>query len=123
VRPDESCAHDRQQRKVYRIDLTAEYHPELLFEATPGEADEFVWISNDTFIYQNGTSIYQSSILEHAAKHLFDLPTTSAGLQYDKTTDTLAWTAEVWMDGEFSHPKPDRRKLDTGLVYEELSFR
>lgn len=94
--------------------------PELLFETTPSEASELLWIDNE-IAYLNGTT------LQTPTRHLLEFsPGISPGsIKY--THGKVFFSAQVWADGNFSsaseHDHAWEHRGDTGVVFDELFIR
>lgn len=109
--------------------------PVELFSAPPAHAGDFFWLGNDTAAYLNGTSLY--SIDTDPSKkgvkreHILDFPEgiSASGLQYDKKSGYLGFTAQVWKDGNGSFEGVKNMndifdgRRDTGQVYDDFFIR
>jgi len=129
-------ADDRTTRSVYLVALDTENQdPVELFQSPPGQAGDFFWLSGDLAAYLNGSSLYsfRTSVNSPDLKQtkLFDFPAgiSAGGLQYEHETGHLAFTAQVWEQGngtfeavEHWNQKYDSRG-NTGQVYDELFIR
>lgn len=125
-------------RSVYLLSLntTGVATPISLFNTTPAQAGEFLWLDKSTVGYLNASAFialpvqYSSSNSSLKPVHLLDFPngTEPSNLQYHPSSGILAFSGAVWTaDGNFGNTgkwdKAHEDIRDTAQVYDELFVR
>ncbi|TYJ59027.1 hypothetical protein B9479_000015 [Cryptococcus floricola] len=140
---DPHSDHISRAVHLLALDTTATIPPISLFNTTPAAATDFLWLSTTTLAYLNHTTLYAYNIdldtreegaahnQEHAQRSTklltFPAGINPTSLQYEPTTNTLAFTGQVWADGSFTdtafHDQTYEGRRDSAQVYDELFVR
>nr|XP_031862413.1 uncharacterized protein CI109_001910 [Kwoniella shandongensis]KAA5529485.1 hypothetical protein CI109_001910 [Kwoniella shandongensis] len=133
--------HDSTSRFVYLLSLntTVTLPPLSLFNTTPAQASEFIWLDSNTFAFLNDSTLYSFSVNYTAqlasSKEQQPLPilTFPAGispssLQFESESKTLGFSGQVWThDYSFESTQKWNEKYekrgDSALVYDDLFVR
>lgn len=100
-------------------------------------ASSFVWLSSTSLAYVKDGALHQVTVSDQRSSHhlltlsspttLVTFPTSVGDLKYHHDSNTLAFTADVWPDGDLSTvTEQDRMYADRGnegLVYDSLFVR
>lgn len=126
----------RIARRVYLVSLDIKTpSPISLFNSTPSQARDFLWIDNSTLAYLNVTSLYSVELNQKARKGVanrtkeleFPRGINPSGLQYESETGSLIFQGQVWGDGDFGrtaeNDKAYQERGTTGVVFDDLFVR
>jgi dipeptidyl aminopeptidase/acylaminoacyl peptidase len=104
-----------------------------LWTAPTSQAHDFVWLSDHTVAYINGSTLLHFSIdPKHSGRTMkvLDFPegTEPSGLQYDEESKALVFSAAVWekdldLDKTAAGDKAYEERGDSGLVLDDLFVR
>ena len=131
---------DRTTRSIYLLSLktNSSASPIPLFSLPPAHAGEFVWLNDHTTAFLNGSTLYSFSINDTSEESLnkgvkrekvFEFPEgiNPTGLQYQRDTNLLIFSAQVWADGDLYTVAEQNKRYEqrgtTGVVYDELFLR
>jgi hypothetical protein len=126
-------------RSVYllSLDTTVSVPPLELFNTTPSQAVNFLWLSTQTVGYLNGSALYSVPINYTTSQafasvktsHVLDFPlgVNPTDLQFELESGVLGFSGQVWEDGEFEkvgeHDAKWAARGTSGMVYDELFIR
>lgn len=104
-----------------------------LWTAPTSQAHDFLWLSDHTVAYINGSELLHFSIdSKHSGQTMkvLDFPegTEPSGLQYDEDSKALVFSAAVWQDNldldkTGAGDKKYEERGDSGLVLDDLFVR